>query len=52
MANDLSKACWRCTYWAGFAHPQANHSLCSRLNSFAGAGFAGDRLCLVDARAG
>jgi hypothetical protein len=33
MATDLSKACWRCTYWGGFAHPQANHSLCSRLNA-------------------
>lgn len=33
MAIDLSKACWRCTYWGGFAHPQANHSLCSRLNA-------------------
>ena len=33
MATDLSKACWRCTYWAGFAHPRANHSLCSRLNA-------------------
>ena len=33
MATDLSKACWCCTYWASFAHPQANHSPCSRVNA-------------------
>jgi len=33
MATDLSKACWRCVYWGGFANPQTNHSLCSRLSA-------------------
>jgi len=33
MATDFSKACWRCVYWGGLANPQANHSLCSRLNA-------------------
>jgi len=32
-SRDLSRACWRCTHWAGFAHDGADHSLCSRLNA-------------------
>jgi hypothetical protein len=30
---DISRACWRCTHWAGFADGGANHSRCSRLNA-------------------
>jgi hypothetical protein len=31
--QDLSQACWRCTYWGGFAFVGLNHSKCSRLNA-------------------
>lgn len=31
--TDLSKACWRCAYWGGFAHGAMNHSRCSRVNA-------------------
>jgi len=33
MAQDLSHACWRCTYWGGFAPEGMQHSLCTRLNA-------------------
>jgi len=33
MAHDLSRACWRCAHWGGFAHGGADHSKCSRLNA-------------------
>jgi len=33
MSRELSHACWRCTFWGGFAHASANHSICSRLNA-------------------
>jgi len=33
MAQDLSRACWRCTFWGGFVHEGMQHSLCSRLNA-------------------
>ena len=29
-AIDLSRACWRCSYWGGFANEGMNHSRCSR----------------------
>lgn len=32
-SRDLSRACWRCADWAGFAHGGMNHSLCARLNA-------------------
>lgn len=31
--RDLSRACWRCTWWAGFAGAAFNHSSCARLNA-------------------
>ena len=31
--QDLSKACWRCAHWGGFAFGGLNHSKCSRLNA-------------------
>lgn len=31
--RDLSRACWRCAYWGGFAYASASHSICSRLNA-------------------
>ncbi len=31
--RDLSRACWRCTHWVGFAHGGMSHSKCSRLNA-------------------
>ena len=32
-SRDLSRACWRRTYWAGFAEAGKNRSRCSRLNA-------------------
>jgi len=30
---DLSRACWRCTHWGGFAFDGLIHSQCSRFNA-------------------
>jgi hypothetical protein len=32
-SRDLSRACWRCTYWGGFVEAGMNHSSCSRMNA-------------------
>jgi hypothetical protein len=29
----VTRACWRCNYWAGFDQPGMSHSRCSRLNA-------------------
>ena len=31
--RDLSRACWRCTHWGGFAHGRMEHARCARLNA-------------------
>lgn len=31
----LTRACWRCAHWGGFAHGRMEHARCARLNASA-----------------